>query len=106
MQIEELVKIVKCLSETKCDSESPFAVGKKYFIRTATMAQLGRLKKLTKEFLILEKASWIADTGRFHDFLKDGTCNEYESFVEDCIVPIASIIDATEWTHDLYSGNK
>lgn len=86
--------------------DGPFEEGKKYFIRTATMAQLGKLKKVYKDYLVLENASWIADTGRFHDFLKKGECNEYEAFVNDCIVPTGSIIDATEWDHDLFKGQK
>jgi len=89
--------------ETK---STPFCVGKKYFVRTATMAQLGLLKAVVGDFLVLEKASWIADTGRFHEFLRDGTCSEYEGFPNNCIVPTGSIIDATEWSHDLFSGNK
>lgn len=104
MEIEQIVKLVQALG---CESkEGPFFVGKKYFIRTSTMAQLGRLKTISNNCLILEQASWIADTGRFHGFLKNGECSEFEGFVDDCIVPISSIIDATEWRHALFEGQK
>jgi hypothetical protein len=86
--------------------KTPFKVGKSYVIRTATMIQLGKLKSVVGEFLILSDAVWVADTGRFHNFLKDGTVSEYEGFVNDCIVPTGSIIDATEWKHKLLSGQK
>jgi len=84
----------------------PFKVGEKYFIRTATFFQLGKLKEIVGEWLVLENASWIADTGRFYEFLKDGKCNEYESFTEDVYVPLSSVIDITIWSHALFKGNK
>lgn len=105
MDIESIVKLVRALDQNE-QKETPFVVGKSYFIRTATMSQLGRLKKIVGSFLVLEEASWIADTGRFYDFLKDGKCNEYEEFPSDCFVPIDSIIDATEWIHKLFKGQK
>ncbi len=105
MEISDLLKLVQML-EKKENHEIPLEVGKSYFVRTATMANLGRLKKIVGKFLVLENAVWIADTGRFHDFLRDGKCNEYEGFINDCIVPIDSIIDVTEWQHKLFSGQK
>lgn len=86
--------------------ETPFVVGQKYFIRTATYFQLGRLKSIIGNFLVLENASWISDTGRFYEFLSRGTCSEYESFPNDVFVPMDSIIDATTWNFDLFTGNK
>lgn len=110
MNIENLtlgqLREIQSLCGTKTPNKSPFKIGEKYFIRTATFFQLGRLKEVTGKWLILEDASWIADTGRFYDFLKDGKCNEYEAFQNDVFVAIDSIIDATKWTHELFKGNK
>lgn len=106
MELDQIIKIIKILDDKTQSMEMPFEVGRSYFVRTATMANLGRLKNIIGKFLVLENAVWIADTGRFHDFLRDGKCNEYEGFINDCIIPIDSIIDATEWKHKLFSGQK
>lgn len=76
-------------------------VGKSYFIRTITMYHLGKLKEINDKELIFEKASWIADSGRFHDFLSKGILNEVEPFVGDILINRDCIIDACYWMHDL-----
>lgn len=81
--------------------ESAFECGKQYFIRTATYHVVGRLDKIYTEELVLSSASWIADSGRFHQALKTGEFSEIEPFVNDVIVSRGGIIDATEWTHAL-----
>lgn len=110
MDIENLtlaqIKEIQSLVSRPKIRPLPFKVGEKYFIRTATLFHLGRLKEIVGEWLVLENASWIADTGRFHEFLMDGKCNEYESFVNDAFVPLSSVIDITKWNFDLYTGNK
>lgn len=50
-------------------------VGEIIFIRTVTHYYTGRLMKVSGQFAILEDASWIADTGRFSNFMK-GQPNE------------------------------
>lgn len=84
----------------------PYKIGDKVFIRTVTLYYLGRINNIIGEWIILDGASWIADTGRFYDFLKDGKCNEYESFIDHVCVPMGSVIDITEWKHDLFKGQK
>ena len=77
-------------------------LGEKYFIRTVTMALCGRLVKVTDQELVIEDASWVADTGRFSKFLVEGTPDEVEPFPEgEVIVGRGSLIDATVWKHDL-----
>jgi len=76
-------------------SESPWQIGKTYVIRTVTMIQLGRLAAVYPQELVLEDASWIADTGRFANFLKDPELrSESEPFCAACIVGRGSIVDA------------
>ena len=87
-------------------SDLPFEVGEKYFIRTITMNHIGRVKKVTKKFLILEDSSWIADSGRWHDALKNGTLDEVEPFIKDVFVGIGAIVDATPWDHELPQKQK
>lgn len=86
--------------------ESPWQVGLTYAIRTVTMIQVGRLAKVTERELVLDDASWIADTGRFHDFLKSGSVKEVEPFVLPVIVGRGAIVDATEWKHNLPNTQK
>ena len=108
MEIEQIVALVRALDKPK-DSSSPkhpLTLNTNYFIRTVTLYYTGRLKEIVGDWLVLEDATWIADTGRFHDFLKDGLCNEYESFVSSVRIPIGSIIDVTEWNHELFKGQK
>ena len=49
-------------------------IGEKMFFRTVTYHALGEVKKIVGRFVYLKKASWVADTGRFRDFIRD----EYE----------------------------
>lgn len=84
----------------------PFKIGDKLFIRTVTLYYTGEVKDIVGSWIVLKDAAWIADTGRFHDFLKEGKCNEYESFLCDVKIPMDSVIDITEWTHVLFKGQK
>jgi len=78
-----------------------FEVGKKYFIRTVTMAHTGLLEGINDKELLLSSAAWIADTGRFHDALKTGVFDEIEPFVNPIIVNRDAIIDATVFDFEL-----
>lgn len=74
----------------------PFKLGKNYFIRTVTMAISGRLDFVGDKELSLSNASWVADTGRFNEFLVDtAKVNENEPFKNDVIIGRGAIIDAT-----------
>lgn len=78
------------------DTNGPWEIGKKYFIRTVTMHLTGELVSVSKQELVLKDAAWIADSGRFNEALKDiSKCKEVEPFVNQVIVGRASIIDAT-----------
>ena len=76
-------------------------IGEKYFIRTVTMYHIGELVDINDKELILKNASWVADTGRFHNALKTGVLEEVEPFVNNVLVNRTAIIDATRWDHDL-----
>ena len=79
----------------------PWVIGRAYLIRTVTYFALGRLTHVGDKELVLEEASWVADTGRFGDALKTGRLLEVEPFPAELIVGRAAIVDATEWTHTL-----
>ncbi len=85
--------------------ELPFDSGKSYFIRTVTYHVLGKVKDIKGDFLVLQNASWIADSGRFGEAIVKGTLSEVE-FTGEAIVNVNAITDAYPWTHDLPDRTK
>jgi hypothetical protein len=83
------------------NATSPFIVGDNYLIRTVTMALTGKVCGSIGDFLILNDAAWIPDTGRFSDALKTGKLNEVEPADGAVIVGLGTIIDAWVWRHPL-----
>jgi hypothetical protein len=80
-------------------SEGPWHIGKKYLIRTVTMIQHGTLIDVTYNELVLSGASWIADTGRFSDFMPGRIePTEVEPWPQNKIVIVGrgSLIDAVQ----------
>ena len=84
-----------------------FSAGEKLLIRTVTNYLVGEVVA-TKDvgntsFVVLKDASWIGNTGRFHDALKDGfgSSAEIEPVPGLARVNIGSIVDFFEWNHDL-----
>ena len=112
MEIDNLtvkeIKHIQSLLKGPSEPSHPYEVGKNYFIRTVTHHLTGKLVKVTSKELVLETAAWIADDGRFHDALKNGTLNEVEPFPKDLqvIVGRGSLIDAVIWNHKLPTEQK
>jgi hypothetical protein len=78
--------------------EGPWEIGKRYFIRTVTMHLHGRLIDVTQQELVLTEAAWIADSGRFSNFIRRlSKPNEVEPFdpAQIVIVGRGALIDAT-----------
>jgi hypothetical protein len=100
------IKQIRTLLNSFGGPSHPYQVGKNYFIRTVTHHLTGQLVKITLKELVLEKAAWIADDGRFHDALKTGILNEVEPFPQDeqVIVGRGALIDAVVWKHELPSA--
>lgn len=82
-------------------ASSPWVVGRSYLIRTVTVYVLGRLVAAYDQELVLEEASWVADTGRFHEALAKGTLSEVEPYPSCVVVGRGAICDASEWLHNL-----
>ena len=103
MELKDLCKVIEALeggkSEPK-DGIGPWVIGRKYFIRTVTMHLTGELISVGPQELVLKDAAWIADSGRFHEAIRDPRkCTEVEPFAQNVIVGRGSIIDATEIPH-------
>ena len=71
-------------------------LGKCVVIRTVTYHYTGKVKAVAGGFVRLSDAAWIADSGRWHNALKDGTWNEVEPYVNDALVAVPAIVDVTE----------
>lgn len=67
-------------------------VGEKFYFRTVTYHLVGKVKKIVGRFAFLKDASWVADSGRFMQAIKDGTLNEVEP-VGDAFVNLDSVTD-------------
>ena len=80
-------------------------IGQKFFFRGVTMYHLGKVKAVFEKFIQLENASWIPDTGRFMQFIKDGMLDEVEP-CGDVFVNIDTIVDFFPWKHDLPTEQK
>jgi hypothetical protein len=77
-----------------------FKKGNQYFIRTVTHHYIGRLvhfvgKADDAKVIYLDKCSWVADDGRFHEAMKNGTFSEVEPYPEKVVVAInmGAVID-------------
>jgi hypothetical protein len=106
MTIGELKQIQQLIGGKQTSGATAFEIGKSYLIRTVTNFYTGRLIKIFDNELMLEKAAWIADTGRYYDALKKGTLSEVEPIIGDCIVSRGSIVDAVLWAFDLPEVQK
>lgn len=98
---EEYVKksSIAVLALPPGDDSNPFMItGKDYFIRTVTHYFTGRLVWVGEKEIVLENVAWIADTGRFNEFVAGKTVNEVEPFPAESTVIIGrgSIIDMTD----------
>lgn len=98
-QIKELQAIFSGANHVSSEKPCPFEVGEKYLIRTVTFTLTGQVKSKVGDFIVLEQADWIADTGRFSLALEDQEkFSEVEPFKNDAIVAKTAIVDATKIT--------
>jgi hypothetical protein len=107
MKIGDLLQLANALGATRAD-DSHWEVGAAYFIRTVTHHYTGRLLKVTSTELLIEDAAWIADDGRFADFLKSGEASEVEPYPDGVKVILgrSGILDAVKWTSKLPREQK
>lgn len=80
-------------------------IGGKWFFRTVTYYLLGKVTKIIGKFVKLEEASWIANSGRFTQFIKNGEVDEVEP-VGTCFVNMDTVVDFYEWIHPLLKDQK
>lgn len=103
--LENMVADKKQAIEYK-DMQVPFQIGKAYFIRTVTYFATGKVKAVVGQFLVLEDAAWVADTGRFSDAIAKGVVDEVEPVSVPMYVNMNSITDAFDWNGSLPREQK
>ena len=80
-------------------------IGGKYYFRTVTYHQVGEVEKIVGRFAFLKNASWVADSGRFMQAIKDGTLSEVEP-VGDAFINLDTVVDFFPWKHSLPKDQK
>jgi len=80
-------------------------IGQKYFFRTVTYHLVGRVTKKIGQFFQLEGCSWVADSGRFMNAIKNGVLDEVEPLGVG-FVNIETLTDFFPWNHDLPTEQK
>lgn len=81
-------------------------VGNSYFFRTVTYHLVGKVVAQYADGIIeLKDASWIADSGRFMQAIKDGKLNEVEP-VGTAYINLKSVTDFFPWKHELPKDQK
>lgn len=80
-------------------------IGKCFYFRTVTYHQVGRVVKRIGDLIQLEDASWVADSGRFMQAIKNGTLSEVEP-VGTFFINMKALVDICPWNHDLPKEQK
>ena len=101
LTIGEAKQLSKMFGKEIAAKTHSIPVGECVFIRTVTMHYTGRITSVTDYDLVLEDASWIADSGRFSTALKNGDLSEVEPFPGSAIIPLGCIVDISAWNHKL-----
>lgn len=91
------MKQIKAMLGGQSDAAHPYEVGACYLVETVTKYYLGRLSSVTAGELVLDEASWIADTGRFHECLRDGTASEVEPCPGKVIIGRGAVVAVLPW---------
>lgn len=81
-------------------------VGDKVLIRTVTMTLVGQLTGTSPTWLVLDQASWVADSGRWSEAIAQGFPEnaEIEPMGDNVRVARGAIVDVAVWTHELPTG--
>lgn len=108
MTIGDFKALQAIFSGGQSDGGSEYELGEKYLIRTVTYATVGRVVRRTSTGLVLDGASWVADTGRFGAALAGGPSqlSEVEFRGDGVRVSLGAIVDADTWRHELPSETK
>lgn len=80
-------------------------IGHAYLFRTVTYHAVGKVVRIVGRFAVLEQASWVADTGRFMNAIKDGMLAEVEPVGEQ-FLNLETVVDFFPWRHPCPTQQK
>lgn len=110
LTIGDLKEIRKLLGDTTSTTTSlrrhNFEIGKCYSIQGVTRYHVGRVVEITELGVILEDSGWVADTGRWHEYVKTGDLLEFEPTAGRIHVHFGAMSDDCEWPHPLPKAVK
>jgi hypothetical protein len=91
------IEYIKADEAVASEANGPWEVGKIYHVRTVTFAIAGKLAWVGDKELLFSEASWVADSGRFSNYLKGEADErlEVEPFPKKVIVGRGAVVDAT-----------
>lgn len=83
---------------------SPYVQGSSWLFRSVTNYTVGTVDYVSGTSIVLrEGAAWVADTGRFNEFLRDGwsKASEVEPSPDGCLTVVeqGAIVTAHLWAH-------
>ena len=80
-------------------------IGGKFFFRTVTYHVVGKVISRMGNFVELKDASWVADSGRFMNAIKEGTLDEVEPTGQH-FLNLSTVVDFFPWKHNLPKDQK
>ena len=113
MKKEEILgELSKKLDECEVQSQAlntghPYAIGEAYLFRLVTFFWIGRVQAVTDQEIVIKEASWIPDTGRYHEALEKGLDGgisgdpECEPVQGAVVLGRGALIDAVPYPHAL-----
>lgn len=114
LSFSELKEVVEKLDKEKTNvgkinvKDSSYVIGENYLIRTVTMIYTGKLVKVYDKELVITDASWIPETERWADTVKDGKFKEVEPYPDntEVILNREAVLDVTKVYWKLPRGQK
>ncbi len=103
--LETILKLALRDENNGSSNNHPFKIGDSYFIRTVTYHFVGTIKEIVGKWIVLKDASWVADSGRFHEALEKGDLSEVE-YMDKAIINMDTITDASLWNNKTPKESK
>jgi hypothetical protein len=80
-----------------------FQVKEKYYIETFGKYYVEQVSEVTGTELSLTKAAWVANTGKYSEFLKTGKAENMEvEPIGEMSLPLAYVSFKKVWKHNLF----
>lgn len=82
--------------------------GETVFIRTYTYHYTGRVVLHSSDWIVLEDAAWVAESGRWGEAMVEGKLDEVEVYPDgrQVFICMSSIVEVTQWPHGLPRESK